>query len=152
MLLLLLIIIITLSQQKYIHSLYTEKVLNNFCSFSHLLCKIHYLLLVSTVCQRNPKTGERKTKAKQKTKTQVWQENQTHSSEGRHNSVTKSHDGSQILLVSLSSFHSGQKEPDKKRQRAFIKPFSPPLLQSSIVFIPSQSASIPTTHTMPDLE
>lgn len=58
------------SQQKYRESIYTQKALNNL-HFSHLLCKIHYLLFVFTVCQRNFKIGERKIKPKQKTQAQV---------------------------------------------------------------------------------
>lgn len=70
----------------------------------------------------------------------------THSSEGHQNSVRKSHDDLQTLLLSPSSFHSSHREPDKERQHAFTKPPLHHFFKEPLCSPLSEPVSSPTTH------
>lgn len=92
---------------------------------------------------RNSKASERKNKQNEKpSHKQAYQENYTHSSEGHDSSVKKSNDDLQeILLVPLCSSHSSQREPDKKRQHARIRPPICPYLFKAVVSPPHSQLS-----------
>lgn len=136
LLLLLTTIIIILSTSAKIH----PEHLHTTALLSPTLPKS--LLFISTACQRNPKTAKRKIKTKQNTKTQVWE---TGRLTVQRSSITLW--GSQRMLVSPSSSHSSQGEPGRK-DHTHMKNTFPKLYRSP----PSQSASLSTTHAVPDLE